>query len=310
MPSLNSEQLVYYPRRKGEGRGYDDPTSGPGWLCFYNIKDLLARFFVSIHSGFGKIDNWREYCIGVVSIHQGRGHTPMLDYDGKDIKTLVKKDIERLQDKFKLGDATLYTTRKGIHVYFFSDLVSWDTYREVLSQSKCCKGFRRACDNRGYSVLRVSAKYTLFDIEPYTVMKSPHTKGRRPGQKAAIVKELLRLGQECGTHFMSLYPQWGHYEEDVVPWRTGAPPKKQKRLRKAPGKKSKHIFKTDSGESMVVSVTIPDGVNTQEAPPLEEVAYDSYLNSTGTNKVNWSSDYIKKATKIVTNKPTGKYDTW
>jgi hypothetical protein len=215
----NTEMLVYYPRKSTADKGYEDHSESPGWLNFYNVKDLLARFFVTIHAHEGKVTNWRELCIGVTSLHHDGEHLPMFDYDGKNIKTRVKKDIKTLQSKFKLGDATIYETRRGLHVYFFSDLIDMDTYREMLDATGCCKGFKASTIRNGYATLRVSAKYTEFDIHPYKVIVSPNRVRTRAGRKAAIVQELLRLGQECGTHFASLYPQWAQFREDLSSWK-------------------------------------------------------------------------------------------
>lgn len=215
-----TEMLVYYPRTSKNTEAYDDHTETPGWLNFYNIRDLLARFFVTVHANEGRIGNWRSLCIGITSLHHDGGHLPMFDYDGKNIKTRVKKDIKTLQNKFGLGDATIYTTRRGLHIYFFSDLVDMDTYREMLEVAGCCKGFKNSTIRNGYSTLRVSAKYTEFDILPYKVIVSPNRVETRPGRKAAIIRELLRLGQECGTHFASLYPQWAAFQQDITPWKS------------------------------------------------------------------------------------------
>ena len=161
----------------------------------------------------------------------------MFDYDGKNIKTRVKKDVKQLQKQFGLGDASIYETRRGLHVYFFSDLVVNDQYAEMLNSVNCCKGFKNSYERNGFAVLRVSAKYTEFDILPYKVIISPNRGSTRPGRKAALIQELLRLGQECGTHLASLYPQWGHYQEDMTPWKAGG--------KKRPGRRVKKVSKEE-----------------------------------------------------------------
>lgn len=222
------EMLVQYPRKAKEEQGYDDHTVNPGWLNYLNVKDLLARYFITIHANYGKVLNWRDMCIGITSIDCDSGlHMPMFDYDGKNIKTKVKKDVKQLQSVFKLGNATIYETRRGLHVYFFSDMVCWADYRKMLDAVNCCKGFQQSTENHEYAVLRVSAKYTEFDILPYKVVISPHRGSNRPGRKAALVQELLRQGQECGTHIASLYPQWAYYQEDESPWKVAKRPAKR-----------------------------------------------------------------------------------
>ncbi len=229
----SQEMLVHYPRSANQAGRYDnDHTVNPGWLNYHNVKDLLARFFVTVHANYGKVRNWRELCIGITSLDHESGHLPMFDYDGKNIKTRVKKDVKQLQKQFGLGDAAIYETRRGLHVYFFSDLVEQDQYTEMLNSVNCCKGFKRSFERSGYAVLRVSAKYTEFDILPYKVIISPNRGATRPGRKAALIQELLRLGQECGTHFASLYPQWGQYQEDMTPWKVGGKNRPGRRVKK------------------------------------------------------------------------------
>jgi hypothetical protein len=248
-----TEMLVYYPRTARTTEAYEDHTESPGWLNFYNIKDLLARFFVTIHANEGKIRNWRGLCIGITSLDPEEGHLPMFDYDGKNIKTRVKKEVKELQKQFGLGDATIYETRRGLHVYFFSNIVEWDQYQAMLEIVGCCKGFKKSTVRNGYATLRVSAKYTEFDILPYKVIISPHRGENRPGRKTALIRELLRLGQECGTHFASLYPQWAAFQQDVTPWRASGskgPLRRVKKVSKADYLKRKaanaerHMIKT------------------------------------------------------------------
>jgi len=233
---LRKIKLVYYPRKHNMMGDYNSEEIGDiGGCTFHNVKELLARFFVTIHAKRGKITNWRNFCIGITSQIQRGGetvHLPMFDFDGQHIKTRVKKDIKLLQKKFRLSDATIYETKGGLHVYFFTDAVSKNDYMSMLNTVQVCKGFRSAAKRRGYAVLRLSAKYTTFDIIPYKVMTSPNRGGKREGVKAAIIKELLRQGQECGTHFASMYPQWACYTEDEVPWKPPTRTKKGKLIRK------------------------------------------------------------------------------
>ncbi len=81
-------------------------------------------------------------------------------------------------------------------------------------------------------MLRVSAKYTQFDILPYTVVVSRNQTERRPGRKAAVIQELLQQGLRCDTHFAQLYPQWANYTEDQKPWKAHGPPGRGKQVRK------------------------------------------------------------------------------
>ncbi len=224
-----SECLVYYPRHQ-PGGDYSDNTINPGELEYINLKSLLARFFITCHSNNGRVPNWRDFCIGVISCSwdkRGERHMPMFDFDGKNIKTHVKKQVKALQESYGLGDAWIYRTKRGLHVYFFTDLVSRNEYMSMLEESECCKGFRRAAENHGWGTLRVSAKFTKFDISLEYILRSKKRYPRRMVRKAHLVQELIRLGQECGTHFASLFPQWAGFDEDPIEWKQGARPKKR-----------------------------------------------------------------------------------
>jgi len=198
-----TEQLVWYPRKADVGAGYDDNTAAVDPIQYTNIVDLLARFFIQSHAMWGVIKNWRSNIIGCTSICFQQGipfgpmHMPMLDYDGKNVKKIVRKDVKTLQKDYGLGNAWVYETRRGFHVYFFTDVVTWDQYHEMLEKVHCCKGFKRASINRGYAVLRVSAKYTDFDISLLYVLESGCTKLRRLPQKAHVIQALIKLGQDC-----------------------------------------------------------------------------------------------------------------
>jgi len=229
--SKASECLVYYPRHQ-PGGDYSDNTINPGELEYINLKSLLARFFITCHSHNRGVPNWREFCIGVISCSwdkRGEQHMPMFDFDGRNIKTHVKKQVKALQERHGLGDAWIYRTKRGLHVYFFTDLVSRNEYMSMLEESECCKGFRRAAENHGWGTLRVSAKFTKFDISFEYILRSKKRYPRRMVRKAHLVQELIRLGQECGTHFASLFPQWAGFNEDPIEWKQGTGAKKARR---------------------------------------------------------------------------------
>lgn len=217
---LDRELLAYYPRNSQAG--YSRSVRYPGWLTYTNIQDLLARFFIGVHTEQGRVGNWREMCIGMTSFLPSGNHMPMFDYDGRNIKTLIRKDVGMLQEKHGFGEAWLYRTRKGFHVYFPTDEVSLGTYYAALKSAHCCPGFQKATlEARVGAVLRVSAKYTDFDIAFEQTIPSKHGELRRRKRKAHVVEALLKLGQDCGTHFASKYPQWACYHEDVRAWRSG-----------------------------------------------------------------------------------------
>lgn len=241
--------LVYYPRSSPEGP-YRDNTVHVGFQRHANVHELLARFFLKVHFHQQRISNWRDLCIGITSHIQQRpwrapngqtieAHMPMFDYDGKNIKTLIRRDVKKLQKEAGLGPAWVYRTKRGFHVYFFTDIVSKGEFLKMLDMVKCCKGFKASVKRHGRAVLRLSAKYTEFDIK-FEYVLEPEQAGdmpRRKHQKAHVIEYLLRLGQECGTHFASLFPQWANFMEDPEPWK----PAPRNRRRKPGSRKVKKI---------------------------------------------------------------------
>lgn len=232
--SVGSELLVFYKRNH---RGYEEGHRHQGEVIYQNVQDLLARFFIKVHYESSPISNWREWCIGITSdvFQDSRGqratgslHMPMFDYDGKNIKSILRKDVQLLQKKWGLGAATLFQTKKGFHVYFMTDVVNWKAYYEMLNEAKCCEGFKRCALNNGHGVLRVSAKYSTFDIKKDSVMLPEKAKAlpARKIRKAHVIEALLDLGMRCGTHFASLCSKWAQYHEDETPWKQVAKTKK------------------------------------------------------------------------------------
>lgn len=221
------EMLVFYPRN-ALGGSYDNPTlSLAKPITYHNIQDLLARFFIGVHALYGVMANWRQQVIGCTSRYGDQDeHMPMFDYDGKNVKKVIRKDVKLLQKKYGLGNAWVYETRRGFHVYFFCDKVNRVTFFSMLEDVQCCKGFKKATRGGGRAVLRVSAKYTEFDIAPLYVLAAKDNKLRRMTSKAHTIRALIDLGQQCGTHFASLFPQWAHFQEDLVVWK---PPVKEKK---------------------------------------------------------------------------------
>lgn len=242
---IAEEHLVFYPRDVAEEE-YGSHTVNIGTQIYTNVTDLLARFFLTSYYHFKKIDNWRDYCIGVTSYlderpdpdrpeHYFSAHMPMFDYDGKNIKTLIRKDVKLLQENFGLGPAHVFRTKRGFHVIFMCDAVRWDTYLDMLNVVKCCKGFKKCTTRSHWGTLRVSAKYTDFDIEPeYVLTPQENTKAWKKLRKGHLIERLHALGRECGTHIADMYPQWANFEQDAKPWkpRANRPAGAVKRIRK------------------------------------------------------------------------------
>ena len=269
------ENLVYYPRNTIEG-DYDDQTINMGAVEYTNVKDLLARFFLSAHYHNQRIPNWRDYCVGITSrigmlrseddtgqeCRHYEAHMPLFDYDGKNIKTLIRKDVKMLQKDFGLGPAHVFRTKRGFHVIFMCDAEPLEEYREMLNLTKCCKGFKKVALRNAFGTLRVSAKYTEFDIEPEYVLDPKEKKLWRKLRKAHLIETLHSLGKECGTHFADMFPDWANFQEDEKPWKgtvsrgTG----KGKRLKKKVPAKDKLVMKkatTKYGKATYTPVSGP-----------------------------------------------------
>lgn len=197
-------------------------------ISFSNIQELLGKLFLGVHYENGGISNWREHCIGLSSSVWGKNlmdgsnfslSMPMLDYDGKGISKAVKADVKKLQEHYKLGPAWIYRTKRGFHVYFGTDLIERGVYVDMVINSSCCEGFKRNVANSHEGILRLSAKYTEFDIEFQEIIASPDpARLARKLWPAILAEEIINLGGECKTHFASLFPQWARYTEDMIPW--------------------------------------------------------------------------------------------
>jgi len=273
-----NETLVWYPRNR-PGGGYNDPTCAVDPLHYYNIQDLLARFFIYCHAHWGVIENWRDNVIGCTSLVQPELHMPMFDYDGKNIKKTIRKDVKLLQEEYGLGNAWVYETRRGFHIYFFCDAISWGNYRTLLAETQGCVGFKRATVNRGYAVLRVSAKYTDFDIKPLYILPSGGSKLRRMPQKAHVIQALLKLGEQCGTHFASMYPQWAHFQQDYREWKPASDKPGAKRIKKA--KKAHQVEGrfTVAGQNLIIDnnqVTITSATTMRWSGTTNTTSTDSF----------------------------------
>jgi len=212
-----AENLVFYPR---DNKYSQDQSRIVGRMNYFNIQDLLARFFLTVRYHHVQVANWRTYCIGIVSMSPDMPHMhmPMFDYDTK-ARGPILKDIEKLQTEYSLGTAWVYRTKRGHHVYFPCDYLHWQHYQEALYRTNGCEEFKNYARNAGYSVLRVSAKYTKFDIElAYLVKPKSQTIVKRPHRKGVLAQALLAMGTDTGTHLASLFPLQAHFQEDAAEW--------------------------------------------------------------------------------------------
>ena len=97
-----------------------------------------------------------------------------LDYDITEITTITS-DIKGLQKKYNLGNAYIFTTKKGYHVIFL-DLVSYEELCKILDNSCCDEHYKyvsRKNNNRQW-ILRINPKKNNNHIRFYGVMKGYH----------------------------------------------------------------------------------------------------------------------------------------
>jgi len=54
-------------------------------------------------------------------------------------------------------------------------------------------------------------------------------------RKAHTIRALLNLGEECGTHFAAMFPQWAHFTQDIKEWKAPTKKPSAKRIKKVKG---------------------------------------------------------------------------
>lgn len=122
----------------------------------------------------------------VVAIANKCGHRYVLflDYDYTEQET-VYEDITGLQEQYQLGNAYIFTTKKGFHA-IFTDLMTYDELKEVLKASSCDEHYKYVStrNNNRTWVLRITDKKHGNKVEyketlyapQYRRMSYPHMK--------------------------------------------------------------------------------------------------------------------------------------
>jgi hypothetical protein len=111
----------------------------------------------------------------VVAIANKMGHRycVFLDYDYNEQET-VYEDITGLQEHYQLGNAYVFTTKKGFHAIFI-DLLSYEELKTVMDASSCDEHYKyvsRRNNNRTW-VLRISDKKGGNKVEFKEVLEAP-----------------------------------------------------------------------------------------------------------------------------------------
>jgi hypothetical protein len=142
---------------------------------------------------------------------------------------------------------------------------------EMLDKAQCCKGFRKMTKNRGFATLRVSAKYTKFDIQPLYILRSKERHLRRMTTFGRTVMALLELGNQCGTHLAAMFPKQASFTEDETEWRA---------TKKKPGKKKTGLNVMPPGKRRLVELQAKPRRKTMEYKTLSGTAFDTPIFST------------------------------
>jgi hypothetical protein len=194
LPRDHMLTFAMYPRNSGPG----DPNTFWFSVDFSNLQEMLANLFLQAHYRKLKGANWRGFTLAVGSsmpVNIYSKHMPIMGYAGRNVRKTIKQDVGKLQAEFGLGPA------------------------RVMAASTCSPGFKDAFDRLSFGLMRVSAQYTSFDILRRDYLLPSDTTPRRPHILGLAVEHMLDLGDQCGTHLASLFPQWCKFIEDDTPWR-------------------------------------------------------------------------------------------
>ncbi len=95
---------------------------------------------------------------------------PVLDYDNK--KGI--RNVRRLMDQFKLGDALQVKSKRGYHYVFpYDNGRTWDEVVEIINASKCDEDYKDFSE-AGFKVLRVGMKHKNSYLRIVGMIKSPY----------------------------------------------------------------------------------------------------------------------------------------
>ncbi len=99
----------------------------------FRIPGYWVAFQVSLKKREGKI-------VAGICNKLGHQYLVFLDYDYDNIKS-IRQEIMSLQNEYTLGNAYLFKTTAGYHVYFM-DLMNYDEFVEILDASSCDKYYK------------------------------------------------------------------------------------------------------------------------------------------------------------------------
>ena len=91
-------------------------------------------------------------------------HVLFLDYDIRNIAD-VEESVRELQSFWRLGEARIFKTRNGFHVFFFYDIMPYERARMIVGFAKFVDPlFKQISYYYDHKSIRVAGKYQHRDI--------------------------------------------------------------------------------------------------------------------------------------------------
>lgn len=98
------------------------------------------------------------------SVEWENNHIIMLDYDIPDIEKVVQS-VRELQEFWKLGDAEVFKTRNGHHVFFWYDHVPYERLKQIIDFARYVDPmYKYISKYYDHKTIRVAGKYKEKDI--------------------------------------------------------------------------------------------------------------------------------------------------
>ena len=120
--------------------------------------------------------------------HTRDRHIIMLDYDEVTLEE-VKYSVDELQTFWKLGQADIFKTRNGFHVFFWYDIVPYERLKMIIHYARDVDPmFKFISQYYDRKTIRVAGKYQEKDIEYVETIST----GRRPSEIDAMIGDLKK----------------------------------------------------------------------------------------------------------------------
>jgi hypothetical protein len=121
------------------------------------VRFKIPNYFVAIRFDI-KLKKREGTTVYGVCNKVGSQYVVFLDYDYNDM-LFIEREINDLQKRFNIGTAYVFTTKKGMHVYFL-DVMTYEECKEIIFASSCDKHYKTIATNNNVRswVLRCSSK--------------------------------------------------------------------------------------------------------------------------------------------------------